>query len=484
MAHKSSFIFLLCLLFALSLAACTSTTPVPPTADQNAISTMVAATVQSAFTATQHAIVDSQSTPLITPTPLPTQPNPTPSISTPTIPALPTPSFPTEQSLRIAYTKDGNVYLWSAGGGSIGLTDSYDVTDLRISDDGAYIAYKRQDLQNPNSQELWVVNTSGVPNPRILVSSTELLEITPPDPASYILGATVLDFVWRPNTHEVAYNTHILHEGPGFGPNYDLRLVNADTLTKSTLFDTGKGGIFFYSPDGDQIALSMPDSISQVNSDGSNLRGNVLTYPYVGTHSEYLYTPHPIWASDSSSLRAAIPPEETLADPLPPTGLWLIPLDGSPAVLLSNVQAIPFAWPDNAFAPNLERVIYVTPLGDKTENQRELRIANPDGSNDVAYDTGESLEFISWSPDSQHFIYQINGGTNEGVFLGGVNSQPDLVVFDPDVIQDIKWLGGNRLVFLFQDGDQWQLLIHNLRDDVLTRVDTLPDTNPVFDTLP
>ncbi len=105
-------------------------------------------------------------------------------------------------------------------------------------------------------------------------------------------------------------------------------------------------------------------------------------------------------------------------------------------------------------------------------------------SNEVAYDNGASLEFISWSPDSRHFLYQINGATKKGVYMGGLNTQPKLIVWDPDVIQDISWLGGNRLVFLFQDGDQWQLLIHNLRDDAQTRVDTLPDTDPVFVTLP
>ncbi len=484
MAHKSSFVFLLCLLFPLSLAACKSTTAAPPNAYQNAISTIVAATVQAAFSATQLAFEETQSTPLIPPTPLPAQPNPTRSIATPTLLPLSTYEFPTDQALRIAYTKDGNVYLWTAGDGSKALADSYDAVKLRISDDGAYIAYQRQDAQDPSSQELWVVNTNGYPNPRLVVSSAELKEITPPNPDAYIMGAGVLDFIWRPNTHELAYNTLILHEGPGFGPNYDMRLVNADTLTKSTLFNTGEGGMFYYSPDGSQVALSNPDHISLANADGSNPRENVLTYPYVSTHSEYLYTPHPIWASDSGSLRVAIPPEETLADPLPPTGLWLIPVDGSPAELLGNVQAIPFAWPDNAFAPDLEHVIYVTPVGVRTENQRELRIANPDGSNEVAYDNGASLEFISWSPDSRHFLYQINGATKKGVYMGGLNTQPKLIVWDPDVIQDISWLGGNRLVFLFQDGDQWQLLIHNLRDDAQTRVDTLPDTDPVFVTLP
>lgn len=396
----------------------------------------------------------------------------------------PTVAIPTGSHQKIAYTKDGDVYLWKSGQDPVRLTELHDVVSLRLSGDGELIAFKRQDPNDVTLQDLRVVNTSGVPDPRILISSADLAALMPPDPQNYILGAGILDFTWRPDTHTVAYNTLILHKGIGFGPRYDLRLVDADTLVKTTLFEAVKAGLFYYSPDGSQIALSSPESISLVNADGTNLRKDVLTYPDVITYSEYQYHPYPTWADDSLSLGVAIPPHDPMADPLPDTALWSIPADGSAPSLLSQVPAMPFTWPNNAFAPDMKHVIYVTQVGDVNANQRELHLAQPDGSHDVIYAQGESLEFLSWSPNSQHFIYQIISGADKGVYLGGLVSQPKLVIFDPRVVSDIKWFGSNRLVFPFQDGTEWLLFIQNPDSGELTRIDSLPDSNPSFDVLP
>jgi len=183
-------------------------------------------------------------------------------------------------------------------------------------------------------------------------------------------------------------------------------------------------------------------------------------------------------------LRVAIPPEETLAQPLPPTGLWSLPVDGSPAVLLGHVQAIPFAWPNNAFAPDLASVIYVMPVGEQTLNQRELHISKPDGSNDMVYDKGESLEFISWSPDSHHFIYQVNRGENQGMYLGGQVDLPTLIASDQRSIINIQWLDGVRFAYLLRTGNQWELRIRNLSGDDLMLIDTVQDSDRIFDLSP
>ena len=484
MCNKSSFLLPLIVLFSLSLVACTSKATDLPQTEQNTIATIVVATVEAAFDATQHALSETQRYTEITSTPQPTPSEAPINTVIPSIQTSPTPSTPAGHALRVAYTKAGNVYLWIEGSGSVGLTSSHDAVELRISGDGELIVFKRLDPNNYNIQELWVVNTSGMANERVLVSSMDLSELMPSDPSLNISGIGVLDFTWRPNTHEVAYNTLVLHEGPGFGPNHDLRLVNADTLIKTTLIETGQGGLFYYSPDGSQITLSNPESISLVKADGSDPQPNVLTFPDVITYSEYEYHPHPIWASDSSSLRVAIPPHDPLADPMPATRLWLIPVDGSPAVLLGNIQAMPFAWPDNAFSPNLERVIYAAHVGEPSDNQRELRIANPDGSNETIYASGESLIFTSWSPDSQHFIYEINSGANEGVYVGGINDQPVLITPDPHSMSDIHWLDGTRFAYLLSTNNLWVLRISNLNGEDLGIIDTLPDSNPKFDVLP
>jgi hypothetical protein len=329
-----------------------------------------------------------------------------------------------------------------------------------------------------------VVNTLGIPDPRQLVSADDLAALVPPDAGSGILGYGVLNFSWRPKTHVLAYNTVVLHEVPGFGPNHDLRLVDADSLQKTTLFEKSKGGLFYYSPDGSQIALSNPESISLVNADGSNYRPDVLTFPNVITYSEYEYHPHPVWALDSASLGVAIPSHDPLNDPQPVTSLWLIHADGSPSVLLGKILAIPFAWPDQALSPNLEFVGYSSPATGGNANQRDLHVSRPDGSNDAVYASGESLEFTSWSPDSQHFLYAIQSGANEGLFIGGNLNLPVKLASDPHSVRGIRWVDATRFVYLLMKDNQWELHLSNLEAEDLAFIDTIPDASPEFDLIP
>jgi len=274
-------------LIILFLVACVPESTLTPAIEQTRTDTGVPATAIPVETNTQAP----------PPTALPTAsstPQPAPSATNPAILPTPTPVPELDHAITIAYTRDGAVYLWTEGEGSVALTDSQDVVDLRLSDDGKLIMYQRQDPVDYACQELWVVNTHGTPDPRLLVSQSDLQEITPPNPDLWILGAGLLNFTWVPYSHEVAYSTYVLIEGVGSALNHDLRLVDADTLEKSTLFENGQGGIFYYSTDGSQIALSNPESISLVNADGTNMRPDVLTYPSMITYSEYEYHPHPI----------------------------------------------------------------------------------------------------------------------------------------------------------------------------------------------
>ncbi|MBK8794092.1 MAG: hypothetical protein IPN59_13440 [Holophaga sp.] len=106
--------------------------------------------------------------------------------------------------MRIAYVKDGNVYLWTEGNGLVGLTSSGDAWDVRISPDAAMIAYTRHHPADYYRQELWVVNTSGATNERVLVGS--LMNGCPAPGRHPRHGIT--QFAWRPGTHEAAYSTN------------------------------------------------------------------------------------------------------------------------------------------------------------------------------------------------------------------------------------------------------------------------------------
>jgi hypothetical protein len=477
MSSKSTFLLIILILFF--MVACTPKATSTPGVGQNQVAPIVAGTIQAVNTATQGAIVENTPTSTVTPSPLPTQPLPSPT-AIPTITASPTPVNP---ALRIAYSKAGDIYLWTEGTGAVLLTNTHDASALHFSGDGMLIAFIRTDPNNPNSEELWAVSTSGGSNPYLLVSNSELLALMPPNQGSDFLRIGVNDFVWVPNTHQVAYSTITSGDMPGYSPHYDLHLVDAVTLVKSTLFDTGQGGIFYYSPDGSQIALSNPSSISLVNANGSHMRPDVLTFPPVMTYSEYAYTPHPIWAADSTSLRVTIPPEDPMLNPLPPTSLWSISVDGSPAELLGKIKAIPFYWPDSAFAPDLQHIAYVMPVGPLNSNRRELHLADPDGTNDTVYTNGDSLDFRSWAPDSQHFTYEIMSGINKGFYLGGFTAQPSLLTSDPRAMT-IYWLDGDRFAYLLHANHQFELRISNLSGDDLGLIDTLPERFPGMDVFP
>jgi len=401
-----------------------------------------------------------------------------------TLPATETAVPPTliaPRALQVAYIKNGNVYIWTEGESSVGLTSTGDAMDVSISDDGQAITYIRQNPTDEFDYELWAVNTSGPANARQLVSHTELetLKAASPFPDARSLRPDFFEF--QPGTHQLAYNTFAMYEGPVYAPGEDLRLVDTDTLEKDIVFDFNGGGRFYFSPNGTQVALSNPAQIGLANADGSNLRANLLTFPLVGTYSEYQYHPRPHWSADSSYLRVAIPPEDTLAQPTPPTTLWHIPTDGSSPTQLGSIPAIPFAWPDTAFSPDLDKVGYAKSIGQPDQNQRELHIANADGSGDSVIATGEGAEFWHWTPDSTRYMYVINGGAEQGAYLGQLSGESTLIASIPSTLNQMRWVDSSRFLYFQPNGNMWELRISDVDGQNHAFIDTIPDSIGSFD---
>ena len=449
------------LIFVLLLASCLPASTPPD--NQNALETIVATTLTA---------VASEASATASDIPAPAE----------TI-APDVPTFTAPRALQVAYVKDGNIYFWTEGESSIGLTSTQDAMDVSISDDGHVIAYSRRDPKDDFVYELWAVNTSGPTNARLLVSKTEFeaLKAASPYPDARSLRPDFFKF--RSGTHQLAYNTFAMYEGPVYAPGEDLRLVDTDTLEKNIVFDFNGGGLFYFSPDGSQVALSTPDHISLANADGSNLRANVLTFPMVKTYSEYQYHPLPYWSSDSGYLRVTIPPEDPLplVQPTPPTGLWHIPSDGSPANQLGSIPAIPFAWPDTAFSPNLDKVGYAKSVGEPSANQRELHIANADGSGDLVFATGEGVEFWHWTPDGTRFMYAINGGAEKGAYLGQLSDGSTLIASLPETLNQMHWVDSSRFLYFQQNGNVWELRISDVDGQNHAFIDTVPDSVGSFD---
>jgi len=386
---------------------------------------------------------------------------PTADVATPTQAATPTPALqptvsptpaptltPTRESspLRVAFVKDGNVWLWterpalSADGTSdaegqeaTALTSAGGVSDVKISDDGPIVAFIR-------GLELWAVNSDAT-GERTLISIEDIAAMVEPgDP-----GVRLYHFEWVPGTHVVAFNTHV-HLEVGLVLNDDLRLVDADTLEQTVLLPRGKGGQFYYSPDGRQIAVVRSGTITLIDADGGNPR-DALTYTPPVTRSEYQYYARPVWAADSESLRVTIPPADPYAQPPQFTTVWHTRTDGRPAGLIATIAAKPLSQP--AFSPDLSHVAYLEqPEGALPgSSEGSLLITDLDSKETVTYHPQAGLVY-GWAPDSQHFAFLTHPQLPQAQ-IGKLSDDPVPAYGDPDVAAiDVLWVDADRYFFI------------------------------------
>lgn len=419
---------------ALLLAALACTllpgTSTPPPGDS--VATSVAATLAAGGSDPTAAPDGADPTPLPSPT------------------AIPDTSTPEPTPLQVAYVTGGDVWLWTEGGASVQLTSLGDVNRVSLSEDGTRLAFIRQ--IDPLRQEIWTVNADGS-GQKVLVTAADLEGMSAHEEA---VGTIPAQLAWVPGTRTLAFNTRPIFEGPGYILANDLRLVEVDSGTTSTLLSPGSGGEFHYAPDGSRIALVVPDQISLIDPDGTN-RADVLSFPYIYTYSEYALYPRPVWKMDSSALRIVIPPQDPLGDPSAPTAVWHLPADGSPpSSLFSGVTSPYFAHPPQ-LSPGGDQLAYMVPLGDPADNNRELHLAAADGSGDSVYASG-NLTFDSWSPDAAHFIYTENG-SNPRIGAPGSAPQP---ISGAVMVRNSAWPDARRYLYLNRDGGSWELWLGSL----------------------
>jgi hypothetical protein len=355
---------------------------------------------------------------------------------------------PSSELLRVAYVKDGNLWLWTEAGGPQALTSSGNVIEAFLSDDGMLAAFTRQ--VDDFHSEIWVVRTDGT-DERLLVSTADIeamLINRSPDAS----GVAPHQMAWIPGTHALAFNTRQSFM-VGFLLNDDLRLVNAASGEQVTLLPAGQGGMFYFSPDGSQIAITTPNQLFLVNADGSNRRDNVLTYEEVITSSEYRFYAEPVWSQDMSSLLVAIPPRDPLAARDQATTIWRVPADGSPAVQLGGVPATFFGG-GVAFSPDLSKLIYQREIGQPQENLRELHVAGSDLSEDRVLFTMPLLQFHGWAGDSQRFFF--SSGPENQMQLGSLEGVIRPLMPEPGAFFNLKPVDADRFLYMKDDQGTWE----------------------------
>ena len=352
------------------------------------------------------------------------------------------------KKLKLVYTDaDRDLWRWIEDDTVVKIVDTGDVVDANISDNGKMVAFVRSSDYLHFS--LWVVDFAGG-DLRELVSETEFADMKNDADA---VGVEPYVYEWFPGEQALAFVTSPTFEGPGLFVNDDLWRVDAVNGDLKRLLAPGEGGVFYFSPQGDQIALVTPSSIHVVDKDGQNRR-EVFQYDPVLTYSEFRYYAVPKWMPDGKALRVSIPPVDALGEKDSPTLNWQIGVDGSGANLLSEVYTVPLGSVD--ISPDRLRIAYLKEVGEPSENLRELHIANIDGSEDTAYHTAKFVGFQSWAPDSKRFAFSFGKEGDAQLGEVGLGFFPLTNVGGE---QGINWVDEDTFIFLAVKNDNWAIYV-------------------------
>ena len=361
---------------------------------------------------------------------------------------------PQPEMLRVVFGRENNTYLWTPGLGEQPLTDSGDVDDANISDDGQLVALIREG-------HLWVVDNDGS-NMRQLTRDEDFAGVDLSNIAGNIIGVRVYQTEWIPDTRSLLFNTSPQIEGPGLLLSNDLWRVDVDSGDLTQLRSAGEGGNFMLSPDGSQLALVRPDSISVMNLDGSNVR-ELFTYTPVLTYSEYQYYAQPVWTPDGNALRVAIPPSDPMAQPAQATEIWHLPLDGGSPNFMGQVMAfMPQNHANVVLAPDGSRLAYLEE-SDAGGSARNLMLASlTDQVGEPVVYADSVNEIRGWSPDAKRLIFARLSGNTMSLSIGAPPAAPENVGSAQSPVIALEWADDEQFVFTRQAGEGWELVLGNI----------------------
>jgi hypothetical protein len=356
---------LLVIIFGLQSCGGSASTPAPVgLSEEEQLGTAVAGTLTSAGRF-----------PTATDTPAPT----------PTITQTPTRA---PRPLRVVYSRAGSIWIWTEGGQPKQLTNNIVDAKPRLSDDGQWIVFER-------NNELYKVRSDGS-DLKVLVSNDFL---KPYIPSGYkFIWAEYYD--WKLDTHYVYFTTKTGISGSGTDIfQFDLFRADVDTGEVRQILPPGMGGVPYFSPDGKTIALVQPTAIYLADTEGSGIR-KALSFELVNTGSEWLYFPVAVSLQDGSGFRVLIPPHGSPGGTRKPNELWEVPNSGQASLLYSidDTWFVGFRY----LSPNAESIVY-TKFDFKSSSQICVH-RNGNTSDDCWSQKGVNGGFIGWAPDSIRYV--------------------------------------------------------------------------------
>jgi hypothetical protein len=404
-----------------TLACATATTSGIVPSDEE-ISTRVAATLESALPGVATAAAVEAT------------------LEAPTVPHAP----PAAAGSIVVYTDGGNVWLARAGEAARQLTSSGGAEHVLVSGDGERVVFLRRASPDTGT-EVWTVRADGT-GETVLITRDRVDTLYSLESFLY---RDVSSLAFIPGTHRLLLNTRAVAEGPGLLKYNDLLHLDAETGALTPLLAPGSGGDFTISPDGAKVILVTPDSLSWMNTDGTNVHPPAVTYAPVTTYSEYQYYAHPVWSADSAAFAVAIPGPEPLTPP-PGGTVWRVVTDGSAGDVAGTISGDLFfsQFDAPAVAPDLAHLAFLRETG--TPNVRGLILAGLDGSGERIVAT-DQVNWMGWAPDGQHFLFAAPEPTFLQVGAVGGGSVPMPVGASP------LWADATSYVYLSGTAGAWTL---------------------------
>jgi hypothetical protein len=363
-------------------------------------------------------------------------PAPTSPVNTPAATGLPGPSAaPTSTALpaqlaglKIAYILDGNVWFWDGSAPARQLTIDGDAAQVKISDDGAVIAYQR-------GQTLWAVNADGS-SARLLVDVVSYATPILPERGA---GLTLFlgQFEFQPSTHWIYFTTVWGGEKPII-QSRDLHRVNADAPTPQALL-TQDGGTITFSTDGNLLALASLTSIKVVHADGSGLV-TALSYPVISTMVDYI--PQVVWLSDGTGFYTVIPNNDDVWDGEKSKYLF-VSSEGNFSAQLAEYEGLmpPVISPDGL------KVAYV----DHVATSFNLHVIEASTADTIiaSYEGAPFLALWNWSPDSKRVTF--SNAHPVLVLSAGIGILPSPLTESVSP-NSLRWVSADRFIF-FREGE-------------------------------
>jgi hypothetical protein len=330
--------------------------------------------------------------------------------------------------LKIAYILDGNIWLWDGGAPARQLTSDGDATQVKISDDGAVIAYQR-------GQSLWAVNADGS-SPRLLVDIVGYASPILPVPVEG-LSLILNQFDFQPSTHWVYFSSRWEKNEISL-PSNDLHRVDADSPIPQVLLPES-GGKFTFSPDGSLLVLSSRTDLAIIHAEGGNLV-NVLSSGAVSTQTDF--SPQIVWLSNGTGFYTVLPAPDVRKNKY-----YFIPVEGAFSAQLAEFETVPVEISAPIISPDGLKVAYVR----QTATTLELHVIEASTADTMiaSYEGAPFLVLWSWSPDSKRVTF--SNAHPVLVLSAGIGIPPSPLT-ESITPNSLRWVSADHFIF-FREGE-------------------------------